>query len=305
MSGMPIRRWAAPALAGAAVGLAMLFAWRAHVPPGREATAFGTETGAGAATHATEKPVARVPEGPFDAMRSQLEVAADAGDADAAFRLGRALAHCIDYTPLPGGRVSALIAELVAGAGDAIRIGGRPIGDDRNIDLLLFAHSEASRLCADTEGLRANPPAKDALYYVSLAAERGHPEAMALYPDVAFREYTSLAALVDAADEVERRRNRATQMLSAAVRAGEPAALLAMSRAHDAHGWLTPDPARALGFWLAFSETPMYRRFPDSLTSEHVRKLEQTASAEERSHARVLARELQQPAADTSKAPRQ
>ncbi|NYZ63283.1 hypothetical protein [Luteimonas deserti] len=305
MSGIPVRRWAMPALASAAIGLAALLAWRWHAAAEQQALASDTGGVTGAATQAGAGPVASVPEGPFDAMRPQLEAAAHAGDADAAFRLGRTLAHCIDYTPVPGGRMTAMIAEMVAGAGNAIRIDGRPIGDDRNIDLLLFAHAEATRLCADTDGLRADPPADGALYYVTLAAERGHPEAMALYPDVAFREFKSLSALVDAADEVERRRNRATQMLSVAVRSGEPAALLAMSRAHDADGWLTPDPARALGFWLAFSETPMHRRFPDSLTSEHVRKLEQTASAEERAHARALARELQQPAVDPSEAPRQ
>ena len=60
---------------------------------------------------------ATVPAGPFDALRPRLEAAAANGDADAAFRMGRALAHCLQDRPISGERLTQLMTEAIATAG--------------------------------------------------------------------------------------------------------------------------------------------------------------------------------------------
>lgn len=230
-----------------------------------------------------------VPDGPFDVVRPRLETAAAAGDPDAAFRLGRALMHCLDYRPITDGVLAGLMAELIADAGSSIRIGGRPLADEVSIDTVLFAQQEARRICADTASLRARPPALDAHAYIEQAARSGHPGAAALYPELAFREFRTPIELIKNAEEVARRRERARAYLLAAVRAGESEALLAASRAYSADGWLARDPEQALTYWLAYTRTDAFARIPASLARERTAELEAmaTASQQERAAARA------------------
>lgn len=263
------------------------------------------QTGVGTDVGATANEVAReasessqvamrpaVPGGSFDAQRVQLEAAAANGDPHAAFRLGQAIAHCLDYNPVASGRAAQMMAELIAQAGTSIRIGGRPLGDERSIDAVLFAQQEARRVCADTDSLRASPPTLDAYHYIAQAAQAGHPRAAALYPDVAFLEFRSPTELIDNAEEVDRRRERARAYLLAAVRAGEPEALLAASRAYAADGWLAPDPERALAYWIAYRASADFMRVPESLASDRTAELEEMLTASQRAQAATRAARL-------------
>lgn len=232
---------------------------------------------------------ASVADGPFDAQREQLEVAAANGDAHAAFRMGNVIAHCMEYRPLASGRVAQMLATLVAGAGSSIQIGGRPLNDDRSLDLLVFAQEEAARVCADTDSLRARPPALDAYAYIAQAADAGHPAAMALYPDLAFRDFRTPSALIENANEVERRRTRARAYLRRAVASGSPESLLAASKAYSADGWLADDPEQALAYWLAYASTSDAKRIPESLTSDRTAELESLATSLQRERAAAFA----------------
>lgn len=232
---------------------------------------------------------ARVPQGTFDSMRPQLETAAAAGDADAAFRMGQALAHCLDYKPLADGQVSRLVAELIATADGSIRIGGRPLSDGASIDAVLFAQQEAQRICADTASLRASAPALSAYQYIEQAAKAGHPGAGALYPELAFLEFRTPIELIDNAEEVDSRRNRARAYLLSAVRAGEPEALLAASRAFSEDGWLPRDPEQALAYWIAYTTTDDFSRIPESLSNNKTAELEGMVTEVQRERAASLA----------------
>ncbi|MDR6991031.1 hypothetical protein [Luteimonas sp. 3794] len=230
-----------------------------------------------------------IPDGPFDSQRVQLETAAANGNPHAAFRLGNAIAHCLDYNPIASGRAAQMMAELIAQAGTSIRIGGRPLGDERSIDTVLFAQQEARRICADTDSLRASPPTLDAYHYIAQAAEAGHPRAGALYPDVAFLEFRSPIELIDNAEEVDRRRARARAYLLAAVRAGEPEALLAASRAYATDGWLARDPEQALAYWIAYTASDDFTRIPESLATDRTAELEGMLTASQREQAATRA----------------
>lgn len=295
-------------VAGAAIALFGAIAAGFHLWP----PAAGQESAAPRATDLASAPgdgragnsvAATVPAGPFDALRPRLEAAAADGDADAAFRMGRTLAHCLQYRPIPGDRITQLMAEAIATAGPNVTIGGRPLGDERNMDMLLFAHQEAERLCADTDSLRATPPALDALDYIEQAAEAGHPQAMALYPDLAFREFRTPIELIENAEEVARRRGRAQAHLLAAVRAGEPAALLAASRAYAQDGWLARDPELALAYWLAYRATGDAGRVPESLRDERTAELESLATPAQRERALVRATRIERTVKEQAHAP--
>ncbi|MCD9045612.1 hypothetical protein [Luteimonas sp. MHLX1A] len=197
-----------------------------------------------------------------------LEDAAQRGDAEASFRIGQALAYCLRYRPVPAAQLTQMLASAIAEVGDAVRIGGRPVGDDRNIDLFLYAHAEGERLCAGTDSLRETPPAGTAYGHIARAAAQGHPGAMALYPQVAFEEFQDPAALVDNATKVARRRDLARTMLEAAIRAGEPDALRNAAGAYASDGWLPADPPRALAYWFAYLGTPDGQRLPEGLRME-------------------------------------
>lgn len=271
----------------AALGWWALRARQPAVPP-QQMTAAGT--GHGTAPAANPHPP--LPSGTFDATRAVLEDAAQRGDPEASFRIGRALAYCTRYRPVPGGELTRMLAQAIAEAGDSVRIAGRPLGDERSIDLFLYAHAEGERLCTGTDSLRERPPAGTAYEHVARAAAQGHPGAMALYPEVAFEEFQDQAALVENAGEVARRRDRAGRMLEAAIRAGEAVALRNAATAYAANGWLPADPPRALAYGLAYLRTPAGQRLPDSLRAEMEATLLQGHSAETVHKARSHALEL-------------
>lgn len=226
-----------------------------------------------------------LPPGRFDAQRAELEARAAGGDAAAAYRLGEVIALCLDYKPMPAGEFTAMLARLVAGVGKAARFGEESRDSEATIDLFLFAYEEAERICDQTDGLRANPPTQDAFHWISRAAGAGHPMAMARYGDAAFESFKGTSDLLDNAAEVARRRDLVRVYAERALRAGEPAALLALAKAHSAEGILEPDPVRALSYWLAYRQTAAGKRLPAAM----LRMAEEKAAAGMSPSARALA----------------
>ncbi|PJJ99424.1 hypothetical protein CO641_07670 [Lysobacteraceae bacterium NML91-0213] len=288
---MAMRRSLVPAaVAVAAIAALGWWALGARQPgaPAQQTTAAGTAHGTAPA--ANRHPP--LPPGTFDATRAVLEDAAQRGDPEASFRIGRALAYCMRYRPVPGGELTRMLAQAIAEAGDSVRIAGRPLGDERSIDLFLYAHAEGERLCTGTDSLRKTPPAGTAYDHIARAAAQGHPGAMALYPQVAFEEFQNQAALLEHAAEVARRRDRAGTMLEAAIRAGEADALRNAAVAYAANGWLPEDPMRSLTYWFAYLGTPAGQRLPDSLRADMEATLLQAHSTDTVQKARSRALEL-------------
>lgn len=287
-------RWRV-AIGGIAIaGLVTVFVLSRPAGRGQDMPAAGHDASGAPATGTASTPQTTRWEGEIDLQRTQLEAAAADGDPHAAFRLGQALAHCLQYRPLADAQVTQMTAELIAQAGSSLRIGGRPIGDDRSIDIILFAHREGRRLCAGTTSLRETPPTLSAYDYIAQAAQAGHPGAMALYSDLAFRDYRTPFDLIENAEEVERRRMRAHAYLVDAVRLGDAGALHATSRAYDTDGWFARDPERALAYWLAYAATEESRRIPDSIAAERTAELEGRASAAQRERAVAQAARIAQ-----------
>lgn len=249
------------ALALAAVITAASFLVTRDRPPPAQPDAFQTEA---AAPRGPSTDPALL-EAPFDTVRPQLEASASRGDARAAYRLGTTIAGCMHYKPMTDTGFDRLLSQAAAAGGEAVRIGARALGDDETIDMLLYAHGETTRLCADTEALRQDPPTRDAFHWIALAAERGHPPAMAVYGQHAFAEFATDADLVENAVEVARRRERAKAFLDSAMTLGEPAAFVTSAGAHAAEGWLTPDPQLAYTHLLVYLQTQDGRKMPPSL----------------------------------------
>ncbi|MEZ0472674.1 hypothetical protein, partial [Luteimonas salinilitoris] len=200
------------------------------------------------------RPRAPLPEGPFHAVRAELDSRARAGDAEAAYRLGNVIGQCLTYERMPMGAFIAIIAQAAAYFGDTFQLAGRPIDSDINVDALLERKQELDELCKGTEDLTETADAADAHAWILRAVALGHTTAMARYPDHAFAEFKTHADLLDNADEVARRRDRARVLIERAFRAGDPEALYAYATAHGPDGMLEEDPVRVLAYWNAYRQ---------------------------------------------------
>ena len=215
-----------------------------------------------------------LPTGPFHRVRGELETRAVAGDGDAAFHLGRTLYVCSRFRPISDSAFDAMLAEVALRAGNLFKIADTPLGDPVALDFMLDAKAEMDRLCVGTAGLEMEPNDRTPHRWVLHAASLGHPLAMATYGDYAFNEFPDTAAVLDHASEVARRRDRARSLLDSALRAHEPAALLAHAKAHDRGGLLEPDGVRALAYWRAYRQTGPGRSMSPAaaeLTDRHYR----------------------------------
>lgn len=203
-----------------------------------------------------------LPAGPFNAVRDELERRAHAGDAEAAYRLGHVMANCRRYEPMADGVFADM---LVKGGGmlrGMMRIAGRPVEEQEMLDILVYSKELMDRTCAGAIDLAATVDPGDAHRWIDRAAALGHPRAMAEYSQVAFAEFQTHHALLDNADEVARRRDRAEVLLDGALRAGEPTALAAAAKWHGSDGVRRGDPVRALAYWLAYSRSSEGRALP-------------------------------------------
>lgn len=233
-------------------------------------------------------------DGPFDSVRTVLVSSANAGDADAAYRLGHVTSSCLKYVPIADGVFDTMIAK--AGTIVGLSIFGRRIDDEDVLDVLLYSKDEMDRTCAGTDELRRSGRVAEAYPWIHRAAELGHTGAMAEYADHAFTEFASHADLLDHAAEVARRRELATKMLDRALLAGEPKALKALAKAHHKGGILQRDPMRALAYWLAYRETTHASMLPPGLQrmgDEHYRQaLDPVQQAQAESLAMALLADL-------------
>lgn len=197
--------------------------------------------------------LAALPEGSFEANRKVLEDLARAGNAEAAFRIAEVIAYCREYVALDNSLFDELLVRLASWGGQAVSFAGRAFGDQLNIDLMLESKAMLDAKC-DRVGDLSAENAESAHAWMLRAASLGHLPAMAAYPAYAFASYTSHADLIDHADEVIVRRERARRWLEQSAAGGAPEALLAYANAHSEGGLLEHDPVRALAYLQAYAE---------------------------------------------------
>jgi len=256
---------AAPLLLAA--GLAGWWMYARERPDGRDSgpdarTAAESATTAGTSAPAASARAAPLPRGRFQDIRAELEVRARAGDAQAAYRLGEVLGRCRNYTPMPGGEFTEMLARAMAGRGSYLRIGGREVSDPQLLDVMLYTKDRADAICGDVGELPGSVRAGDARAWLELAAEQGHARAMVAYGEFAFEDLPSDGDLLDHAAEVARRRELARAYLRRAFEAGEPESLLALASAHGNKPYLGRDPTEAAAYFKAYRATEAGRRMP-------------------------------------------
>lgn len=244
------------------LAVAVPLAWRGEAPP----TAACGSTPCPRRAAATAPPDTRphrefgpLPQGPFPRTRARLEQRALQGDDAAALRLGEIHLTCPGWTPMPDGVFDQALARLLAHRPDA-KLDGLPVADPRTLDWVLQEKRRIDALCEGTAGM---PPTARAQgeRWIALAAGRGNAEARLAYADMAFREFADAAEMLERADEVARRRDRALAWLNALERAGDARVLAARAKAHR-WGVLPRDRVRALAYWLAYRATAAGRALP-------------------------------------------
>ncbi|MBT2747669.1 MULTISPECIES: hypothetical protein [unclassified Lysobacter] len=210
---------------------------------------------------------APLPTGTFQDIHKELEVRARAGDARAAYRLGQIISRCREYKPIPGGEFTEMLAGVVAHAGASIRMGSRKLDDPDLLDMMLYAKNEADAICGGVGDLPASVRKGDARAWFELAAQQGHTKAMTDYGRFAFDDLASDADLLDKADEVVARRERARGYLRRAFESGEPESLLALAAAHGNMPFLGRDTTQSLAYWKAYRRTAEGRKLPEGVVN--------------------------------------
>jgi len=193
-----------------------------------------------------------LPQGPFDAIRPQLERRAAEGDAQAAYRLGAVIGQCRRYQSMD----DTAFAQAVVGAAGLFRqlVGGNRDDDERlAVDMLLENKVRLDELCKGTDALRRDARPGYAARWLARAAELGDRRAMVDYAEVAFEEFDDAAKLMDNAAEVARRRDRARAWLQAARDAGETEAAFGFSKAYMRGDLYRRDRERSLAWWLVYA----------------------------------------------------
>jgi hypothetical protein len=276
--------------AAALLALAGIAAWKLSAVMGDQRPSQDTQAPATGQVVASPRisPGLPLPPGTFDQTRTELERRARHGDGNAAYRLADAIAKCLTYQPISENELTNMLASAVAkGTG---MLGGHAMGDDANIDLILYAHAEMERVCAGTDDLRLHPPSESAFHWMERAAQAGHPRAMSEFGTHAFTEFKSAHDLVEQAALVSARRNLASSYLDSALAAHEPSALLEAAKTHD-NGFVADDPQAALTYWLAYRNHPSFD-LPESIASRLDEQYLQRAPASSRSEAAQRAKRL-------------
>jgi hypothetical protein len=232
-----------------------------------------------------------LPTGPFDAVRDQLEQRASAGDAAAAYRLGRVIAGCRRYVEIDNGAFAGMLLRAAGTLGGLLNGGS---GDDERLvmDALIEQKAFMDDLCAGTGAMRRSATAADAQRWLALAAERGDVQAMALYGDAAFEEYPAAADLLDHADEVARRRDRARGWLASAYGKGEPEALFGYAKAYMRGDLFPQDDERALGWWLGYRRSTTQGSFGPAAAAAFERRLRNAVDAPTAARAEAFGRRV-------------
>lgn len=269
-----------------AAGLAAGWMW-GRERPGAQADRQGAPAQApdasapGAAPTASSSP-RPLPAGRFQDIRGALEVRARAGDAQAAYRLGEVLGRCPGYEPMPGGAFTDLLARTIAKSGTTmLRIGDRKLDDPDVLDMMLYAKDQADAICGDVGDLAGSVRKGEAREWMELAAERGHTQAMVDYGNFAFEDLPSDGDLLDHAEEVAQRRERARGYLRRAFEAGDADAMLALAAAHGNKPYLGRDTTQSLAYFKAYRRTAAARKLPRGVINMIEQQLTQNASAQE------------------------
>lgn len=223
-----------------------------------------------------------LPKGEFRSIRGELEVRARAGDAQAAYRLGVVLGRCPYYQQMPGGAFTDLLARAIAKSGNTIqRFGDRKLDDPDVLDMMLYAKDRADATCGDVGDLAGSVRKGEAREWMELAAEQGHTKAMVEYGEFAFEDMPSDGDLLDRAEEVARRRERARGYLRRAFEAGDADAMLALAAAHGSKPYLGRDTTQSLAYFKAYRRTAAARKLPRGVINMVEQQLTQDASAQE------------------------
>lgn len=163
---------------------------------------------------------------PIAAALPSLQARADAGDSQAACRLGIELLRCSHRDNLV-----AANAEAFARQERQLEAKGQ-LDDADEVAASLLANADLQRRCA---GLDAAQIAR-AGHYVRQAALAGEPEAVLRYAQGETLGPGNFRFVRSPAFDTWRREAR--PLLERALRAGQPAAVLAMAQVHHDDGWL-------------------------------------------------------------------
>lgn len=282
---MRMKRWALPLMGITLAVAGWLLFQSSSRGPDQDAPNMGpldTTAGETFRQNAAMAVLPPLPEGPFAHVRNTLEARAQAGDAEAAYRLGNVIGQCRTYQPIPDTAFAVLLARFAA-MGDSVRMGGRPVDDDLNLDAMLERKQELDDLCDGTDDLATTADVDAAHAWLARAAEQGHALAMVHYADHAFAAFPTHADLLENAEEVVRRRERARLWMHRAFELGEVESLYALSVAYSPNGILGDDPVRALAYLQAYRDSGSARaataRLGDALLREHAgpEQIEQAA----------------------------
>jgi TPR repeat protein len=247
----------------AGIAIAAAFAWRSR-------TAATSAASAPAVYEPAAKPVPdrkevttrpkserSVPEAaddrPFTEIRPELERRALAGDAQAARRLGMTLANCNHYIDVSDNKLEEMVVDQAA-RGFTAKIGDHEASPEQILKLYKLSLSQKRRDCKGVSGLDEANAWKLAFQWIERAAALGDPDAQAVYGTLAFSDFDTRNALVDA-EKMRDRKQLATDYLQRALARGDGLALIQMAGRYQDGLLFPPDPEKAYAYVWAYSLT--------------------------------------------------
>jgi hypothetical protein len=247
----------------ATIAIAATFAWRSRTAATSSAPApavFAPATSVPVRTEAATKPERErsLPEvadsGPFTEIRPELERRALAGDAQAARRLGMTLANCNHYTDVSDNKLEEMVVDQAA-RGFTAKIGDHDAQPEEILKLYKLSLAQKRRDCKGVSGLDEADGWKLAFQWIERAAALGDPDAQAVYGTLAFSDFDTRNALVDA-EKMRDRKQLATDYLQRALAQGDGLALIQMAGRYQDGLLFPPDPEKAYAYVWAYSLTP-------------------------------------------------
>lgn len=267
---------------------AVFFAALAYVwlkPAQQGATAAGTAAArpATAAAEPAQPPPAAAAAAPaapaqaatFAETRVVLEQRVAAGDAAAAAELGGILATCWRYVPATPAKIEEAVVNGLAGNVEPPRVAGVPVPPELLLLMLQQSQQELARRCANlgTRGEWREMAQAPAL--LERAADAGQVQAMLDYAQYAFVDYGTSAEMLQDADEVKRRKEKARAFLRQALRRGEARALLLQADAYAAGPLENIDPFAAYAYMSAFFASTAAQEWPPRLRELYLQTVAQ------------------------------
>jgi TPR repeat protein len=253
-------------LAAAAMALAVVLAFFARsgverssriatseLPESSSSSAAATPAFAAKARHARTAGPEVADDRPFAEIRPDLERRANSGDAEAARRLGKALANCNDFVPISDEQIENIVVEDAA-KGVSVRQNGRQLAPEEMLSTLQLLVAQRNRDCKNISGLNETDANRKAFHWIERGAALGDADAQALYGALAFMDFNNQTALGDA-EQIRDRKQLATSYLQASLAQGDAMALLQLSSQYDAGRLFQHDPEMAYAYLYAYSLT--------------------------------------------------